>query len=175
MAEHFARIDFEVEGYEKFGDVARVMGRVDRNFPKWIQDEIKREAKERAAEAKKSIQGQRGASKKQTGILNTIARGIGTEEVSEDESFGWKITTSMPEEDEKYLPRGFDTSWGGWNHPVFAKKDTPRYEQEWTHQDGKYDWWVRVMKKAQPDLEPKLQDVLDKGAKEIADSAHEKD
>jgi hypothetical protein len=31
------------------------------------------------------------------------------------------------------------------------------------------------MGKAQPDLEPKLQDVLDRGAKEIAAAAQEKD
>jgi putative lipoic acid-binding regulatory protein len=175
MSEHDARMEFSVEGYEKFGDVARVMGRVDRNFPKWIQQEIKREAKQLSAEAKKSIQGQRAGSKKQTGILNTIAAGIGTEEISEDDEFGWMVTTSMPEENEQYLPRGFDTSWGGFNHPVFAKKDTPRYLRKWEHQDGKYDWWVRVMGKAQPDLEPKLQDVLDRGAKEIAAAAQEKD
>lgn len=183
MAEHDAKLDITVEGYEKFGDVARVMGRVDRNFPKWIQKEIEREAKQLQRAAKKSIRGQRGASKKQTGILNEIAAGIGIEEFDDSDKFGWRIKTSMPEENEENLPGGFDTSFGGFGHPVFyqpgrMKADgTPSWfaEKHWRHQDGKYDWWVQVMDKAEPELTEKLDAVLEKGADEIIAASKEKD
>jgi hypothetical protein len=186
MAEHDAEISFTVEGYEKFGDVARVIGRVDRNFPKWIQEEIEREAKQLQREAKKSIRAQRGSGKKQTGILNVIAEGIELEPHENGDEFGTEIRTHMPEENEENLPGGFDTSFGGFWHPLFATSRTFRRDKrgkfsgtqwntKWYHQEGRYDWWVRVMDKAEPETTPKLEAVLERGADEIAKSAQEKD
>ncbi|WP_040829028.1 hypothetical protein [Nocardia jiangxiensis] len=176
MSEHDARINVKLEGYEKFGDVARIIGRVDRNFPKWIQAEIEKEAKQLQREAQKSIKGQRGESKAKKDILGEIAEGIQVEKFSEDGGDGMHIITSMPEENEENLPRGFDTTYGGFWHPLFAKKDELRKNWKWYHQDGKYSWWVDVMEpsKVDEELEPKMQAIGDRAAEEIGSAGETK-
>lgn len=169
MSDHDVRLEFKTEGYEKFGDVARIIGGVDRNFPKWIQAEIEKEAKQLQRQARKSIKGQRGGSKAQKDILGEIAEGIKVENFSENSGDGMHIITSMPEENEENLPRGFDTSFGGFWHPLFASKWKPRKDWKWYHQDGKYSWWVDVMEpsKVNEEFTPKMQTIGDRAAEEI--------
>ncbi|WP_304452911.1 hypothetical protein [Nocardiopsis sp. YSL2] len=103
-----------------------------------------------------------------TGLRRRVARGVRARASTKS---GMRIVTSMPESAESIIPRGLDSRTrhadGGWRHPVFAPKGTPRTEWTWVDQKGG-DWFVRPLSEMQPQVTAEIRKVLDEAAAEVA-------
>lgn len=177
MRDFETRVNIGVKGFESFGDVARVLGRVQRNFPKWVDKSIKDEAKERKKDAAARILLEPAYGGEHTGLREAISRGLEVAQVEDDEGdAGYRVITSVPKDDEAIIPRGFDTTWNGWRHPIFAKKDTPEYDdpRRWTRQHGAFSWFMTAMEPAEPNLTKAIGADMDRAVEEIHDSAFER-
>lgn len=159
-------------GHEKFGDIARVLGREDRRMPGTVQKILKDEARRLKREAKASIMKQPNLRGVSHGLRKEIRSGIDFESIDKDGSTGFKVITQMPDE-KAYIPRGFDTTWRGWRHPVFAKKGSPRYIDwnRWVTQHGAFPWWRVVMDTSLDSLEPQLQSAVESAAGQLVAEA----
>lgn len=69
----------------------------------------------------------------------------------------------MDEEDEAYLPRGFDDGQKGWRHPFFGNMDI------WYHQDGA-SWFRETIANDRMLMERVLTDELEDIAEQIGDA-----
>lgn len=73
-----------------------------------------------------------------------------------------RFITKMDDPQEAELPRGEDSGERGWRHPVFG-------HDVWVHQRGG-SWFRETIADQRPDIERRLQDVLDQAAQQIQDA-----
>jgi hypothetical protein len=154
-------LEFEVAGVQDFRNVARVLGRENRRLPKEIYNTIFRESKVLAKEAAAKVRAIPVEGTKHTGLRKEIAEGIQIAGVvDKDGGRGVRVITTMAEDDEVYLPRGFD-SRKGWQHPTFGNRE------KWVRQynPGNYSWFMETMSDGQLPIALKIhqhiQDAID--------------
>lgn len=159
-------IEFEFGGRRVFNDVARALGRVNRQLPRQILRDIEKEAKALRKQAAAKALEEPAFGDKHTGLRKNVAKGIKVVPVEEGGRSGYRVITTMPEEDEAIIPRGFDNR-KGWRHPVFGRR-----EQPWVTQHGAFSWFMDTMQEAGPRLTSKIHEDIEDAADEIDRAAH---
>jgi len=158
-------LDYDVDGLDDFRRAAAALKKIDRDIPREVLKVIRREASAAKKEASAKVLQQPALKGKHTGLRKDIARGVGLVPFTEGERQGWRVTTSMPEEDEAIIPRGMDSPRKGWRHPVFGRRDT------WVRQYGAFSWFMDSMQELDEEITPKLEEVLEDAADTVDKAA----
>lgn len=162
-------IKIDIDGRKVFTDVARTIGLVDRNIPRQFLRVFEAEAKFLKKEAgAKVLQEPSEKHHKPPRLRKEISKGLFVYPSMDSKyGIGYGVGTSMPTEDQAFLPRGMD--WRlGWRHPVFSTMEAgPVVEQH-----GAFSWFLDTMDQAKDHVEPKLKQIFDDGAETIDDAAH---
>lgn len=152
---------FSLDGRRSFNDVARVLGRIDRSIPREIGAAIQAEAKALQKEARARIMEEPTLEgSKHTGIREEIAAGVTVKALNEGDLQGYRIETEVSEENQAYLPRGFDTR-SGWRHPVFGNR------KAWVRQRAAFSWFMDTMDAAGPALIPAVGAIVNDAAEQV--------
>jgi hypothetical protein len=171
-------IEFSIEGDRAFAEVAKAFTRIDRSIPKDTLQAIRDEARLLSKEAAAKVLEEPAFKGKSTGLRKKVAKGVKVQSLINEAALdfdgpmpeksqgrvGYRIATSMPEEDEAVIPRGFDF-FRGWRHPLFGNK------KKWYHNYGAFSWFRYTMQRSQADLDPKVKKILEDAAQHVAESA----
>lgn len=95
-----------------------------------------------------------------TGLRERVAQGV--HPVVRGRA-GVRIVTSMAENDERIIPRGFDRR-EGWRHPFFGDRD------RWYRNPG-FSWFMEIFDEScRQDVGEAITDVLERAANQVADA-----
>ncbi|MFE7797059.1 hypothetical protein [Nocardia sp. NPDC057440] len=172
-------LEFEISGDRAFLEVAKAFTRIDRSIPRDALKAIKDEARLLSKEASAKALAEPALGTKHTGLRKRVAKGVKVQSLANGSATdfegaptegnsgwqGYRIATSMPEEDEAIIPRGFDHR-RGWRHPLFGNK------KKWYRNYGAFSWFLETMQKSKSDLDPKMEKILEDAADHVDKSAH---
>lgn len=140
--------------------VVEALTRVDAELPHRLRDSIRKDAEDKANEARGRVLGlPTPANAGHTGLRAKVAAGV---QVVDRGEGGVRVTTNMPSASEGIIPRGLDRT-KGWRHPLFGDK------RHWYSNPG-YDWFLSTFSNAEGEFESNLDKVLQAAAKEVADA-----
>jgi hypothetical protein len=158
-------LDFQVKDTDQFNRAIRALIGSTPEIQEGSLEVIREMAELASADAKFNIETApikgttRGNAKRP--LRMTIARGVFVRELADHS--GYMIGTSMPEDDELIIPRGFDVAVGGhWRHPLFG--DTTRQYENY----GFSSWFMLPMNEATDDGRAKLVSLLEQVAENTA-------
>jgi hypothetical protein len=154
-------LGFNVIAGPEWERVIAALGRANDDLPDDLRDAIVDDAERLADVAKGRVLGlptPRNAG--HTGLRSKVAAGV---HVERQGTGGVRVQTSMPTASEGIIPRGLDRA-KGWRHPLFGDKN------HWFSNPG-YDWFVSTFARSEDMIESHLHHVLERAAREIADSA----
>lgn len=155
-------LNIELGGGDEFGRVAEALGFAKSEIPDEVKKVILELAEKLAHEASLRVLAEETHGSKHTGLRAKVSAGVYVEETGD----GFKVGTSMPNENEAIIPRGFDTraSRNGWRHPLFGNRE------KWYRNYGSFSWFLGAFDDSDKDAEMRLKQVLDHVADQVARS-----
>lgn len=154
-----AELDVSISGTDDFERASAALAGAEDRLPEDIRKEIRGVADRLANIARRRVLEEPTHGPKHTGLRAEISAGVSVL----DESYGAKISTSVPQTDEAIIPRGLDAH--GWRHPVFGSRSN------WVDQHGAFSWFMDSMQGARPDGEANLERLLEETAERIAQAS----
>lgn len=145
----------DVDGTNQLSRAVSALGDIAKYIPRDIDDTIEDVAVKMAERAAMKVQAVRMRTpgfERSTGLRRRIARGVGVHRLPDG---GYRITTSMTDQDEAIIPRGFDSPAKGFRHPVFGNKNN------WVRQMPATGWFRDTVDDAAQILPDKLEDILE--------------
>jgi hypothetical protein len=151
-------LEFDVDTSE-LGDATKALRSIERTLPTSFKRAKRDVARDLAKEAQKKVREEpsKKAGPGPRGLRRDIARGVGVVEIEG----GYRIYTSMPDEDEAIIPRGMDDRRRGWRHPVFGNRNN------WVTQRGEFSWFMETMQDGRDMLEEKFTTALEDAADKV--------
>lgn len=154
-------LDIGVEGVESLVAVIRAIGEEERRLPDEFDRIINETADALVAVARAKVLAEPTHGPKHTGLRAEIAAGTQVTQIPD----GVRIITSMPENNEAIIPRGMDSGYKGWRHPVFGNMG------KWVTQRAAFSWFLDTMQDGKQPLEDGLHQALEDAADRIARAA----
>lgn len=155
-----SRIDLESYGND-LDRATSALREADDSLAVRIPEEMRMLANRLAAVARRRVLEEPTHGIKHRGLRAELSEGVGVQDIPG----GARITTSMPESNERALPRDTDDPVRGWMHPVFGHRD------RWVHEDFAFSWFSDSVSslEAWNDGYESLGRVLDEAARRIAE------
>lgn len=144
----------------EFRATADALREVDSSFPGKLRAAMRKTATPILADIRMAAMALPARKLKHTGLRARLAAGAGVQ-LGVGRNARMRFTTKMPPGQEE-LPRGEDSGERGWRHPVYG-------HDNWVHQRGG-SWFRETIADQRPDIERRLQDVLDDAAQTIQDA-----
>jgi hypothetical protein len=141
----------------EFRLVADALREIDDTFPGKLRAAMRRSATPIIQDVRMAALALPARRAKHTGLRARLAAGVGVQ-VGVGGNARMRFITKMPPGQEE-LPRGEDSGLRGWRHPVYG-------HDVWVHQRGG-SWFRETIADQRPDIERRLQDVLDQAAEQI--------
>lgn len=139
-----------VDGGDQAARKSAALADLDANLPVEFQRTIREHADALAEQARQKAEEEPAHGTRHTGLRDAVAAGVDVQ----DTPTGVKVTTSMPEQDEAAIPRGFDDPVKGWRHPVFGRANS------WVQQTGAFSWFTDTMAAGSDDIRDGLVDDI---------------
>lgn len=154
-----SRFSLEASG-DQLSKATDALQEADDSLTERIPEEMRLLANRLAAVARSRVLEEPTFGVKQRGFRAELSAGVGVEDIPG----GARITTSMPESNEKNLPQETDDPGHGWRHPVFGNRKV------WVQENFTFSWFQDSVSslEAWDDGMKSLQNVIDEAARQIA-------
>ena len=143
--------------------VGAALDELQGSLPRDVFNAVEQETLKLMDLARAKVQAMPTHGNRHTGLLQTVAEGVGLTSVVLGDSQSLRVTTSVPRSNMTSIPAGLDD--GSWSHPLFGNRD------HWYTQHGAYSWFTETFQDGRQQIEDSVRSVLEKARDRLAASA----